>query len=397
VISVEEALQKILAEVRPLGAEQVPLDAALDRALAERIMAERQLPPWDNSAMDGYAVRAADVREGAPMPVVFTIAAGHAAAPLPGGSAARVMTGAPVPKGADAVVKREDADEKGGKVAFRELPKVGAHVRRAGDDVELGATVLAFGDPIGAGEIGLLAALGRTLVAVHRQPRVAILSTGDELVEADRAPGHGQIVGSNGRALAAQCRQAGALPVVLPIVRDDRAKIRAAFEEALRADAVISSGGVSVGDFDFVKDALADLGVKQEFWKVAMKPGKPVTFGTKDGRALFGLPGNPASSMVGFELFVRPALRKLGGHRTVERPHALVLLDEPYRHSGDRRHFLRAQVRREGALLRARLNARQGSGMLRSMVGVNALVEIGEQAGVLDVGAQVRALLLEAV
>jgi molybdopterin molybdotransferase len=397
VISVEEALGKILAQVKPLGAEQVALDEALGRALAERVVADRQLPPWDNSAMDGYAVRAAEVAPGAPMPVVFTVAAGHAAAPLPGGSAARVMTGAPMPKGADAVVKREGSDEKGDQVAFREQPRPGAHVRRAGDDVALGATVLAAGDPIGPGEIGLIAALGRTLVAVVRRPRVAILSTGDELVEPDRAPGPGQIVGSNGHALAAQVRQAGALPTVLPIVRDDRAKIRAAFETALRADAVISSGGVSVGDFDFVKDALDDLGVKQEFWRVAMKPGKPITFGTRAGTPVFGLPGNPASSMVGFELFVRPALRRMAGQRLLERPRALVLLDEPYQHTGDRRHYLRADVRREGALLRARLNARQGSGMLSSMVGVNALVEIPENAGLLGADAQVRALLLEAV
>jgi molybdopterin molybdotransferase len=405
VISVEEALDRILARVAPLGAEMVLLDQALGRALAAPVVAERRLPPWDNSAMDGYAVRASEVRAGEPLPLVAAIGAGHAPPPLPPGHAARVMTGAPIPDGADAVVMREDADERDGperaNVRFSIAPPVGAHVRRAGGDVEPGAAVLLAGDGVGAGEIGLLAGLGRTLLAVHRRPRAAIVSTGDELADPDRAPGPGQIAGSNAWALAAQCREAGALPTVLPIARDDRAVIRAAFEEALRADVVISSGGVSVGDFDFVKEALSDLGVRQEFWKVAMKPGKPVTFGVYEGagagRPVFGLPGNPASSMVGFELFVRPALRRMGGHRATLRPRAPVVLDEPYRHEGKRRHYVRASARRDGQLLRARPNTRQGSGMLRSMVGVNALLEIAEGSGLLAAGSSVTALLLEAL
>lgn len=396
-ISVEEALDRILSRVAPLGAELVFLAEARGRVLAAPIFAERLLPPWDNSAMDGYAVRAREVRIGQPLPIAATVAAGHAPAPLAPGTVARVMTGAPIPEGADAVVMREDTDEADGAAAFRIVPIAGAHIRRAGDDVRPGTPLLGAGDRVAPGEIGLLAALGRTVCHVHRRPTVAIVSTGDELCDPDRSPGPGQIVGSNAYALAAQCSEAGALPAMLPLVRDDRAAIRTALAEALRADVVLSSGGVSVGDFDFVKDALDDLGVKQEFWKVAMKPGKPITFGTLDGRALFGLPGNPASSMVGFELFVRPALRRLGGHRVTSRPRAPVLLDEPYRHEGMRRHYVRAAVRRDGDVLRARPNPRQGSGMLRSLVGVNALLEIPECAGLVEAGARVVALLLESI
>ena len=396
-ISVEEALGKILERVAPLGAEMVGIEEAHKRVLAEAIIAERQLPPWDNSAMDGYAVRVSDVEIGRALPIAQTIAAGHAPLPLAAGSAARVMTGAPIPVGADAVVMREEAVDSDDSVKFNIVPIKGDHVRKAGDDVQIGAPVLLPGDSLNAGEIGLIAALGRTRLAVRRRPRVAIVSTGDELVEADRAPGAGQIVGSNGLALAAQCREAGAIPTLLPIARDDKETIKAALREALSADAVLSSGGVSVGDFDFVKEALDELGVKQEFWRVAMKPGKPIAFGTRDGKPLFGLPGNPASSMVGFELFVRPALRRMAGFREVGRPRAPVLLDEPYRHGGKRRHYVRASVRRDGALLRGRPNARQGSGMLRSMVGVNALLEIAEDAGLLDAGSTVTALLLDAV
>ncbi|HEX2569955.1 MAG TPA: gephyrin-like molybdotransferase Glp [Polyangia bacterium] len=398
-LTVEQALGRILSSIAPLGAEQVFLGMAQGRALAESIVAERLLPPWDNSAMDGFAVRAAEVVAGRPLPIAFTVGAGDAPGPLAPGAVARIMTGAPVPPGADAIVKREDATEAEGKVAFSLVPAVGAHVRRAGDDVRPGAAVLGRGEVLEAGELGLIAALGRTIVSVHRRPRVAIVSTGSELVEADRLPRPGQIVGSNGWALAAQCRDAGAEPMVLPLVPDDRVAIRGALEAALAADVVLSSGGVSVGDFDFVKEVLEGLGVRQEFWKVAMKPGKPIAFGLAPrGTPVFGLPGNPASSMVAFELFVRPALRKMGGlGEGWERPRAPVVLDEAYVHDGKRRHYLRARVRRDGEVLRARRLAQQGSGMLRSMVGMNALLEIPEDAGTLAAGERVTALLFAAV
>jgi molybdopterin molybdotransferase len=398
-LTVEQALARILSSIAPLGTEQVFLGMAQQRALAEPIVAERLLPPWDNSAMDGFAVRAAEVVVGKSLPIAFTVGAGDAPGPLAPGKVARIMTGAPLPPGADAIVKREDAAESDGQVAFSVKPSVGMHVRRAGDDVRPGVTVLARGEVLQAGELGLIAALGRTIVSVHRRPRVAIVSTGSELVEADRVPLPGQIVGSNGWALAAQCREAGAEPMVLPLVPDDRAAIRSAFEASLTADVVLSSGGVSVGDFDFVKEVLDGLGVRQEFWKVAMKPGKPIAFGLAPrGTPVFGLPGNPASSMVGFELFVRPALQKMAGlGEGWERPRAPVVLDEGYVHDGKRRHYLRARVRREGEILRARRLAQQGSGMLRSMIGMNALLDIPEEAGALAAGDRVTALLFAAV
>jgi molybdopterin molybdotransferase len=355
--------------------------------------------------MDGYALRAADVEPGRALAVVATIAAGHAPAALPPGTAARIMTGAPMPAGADAVIMREDATEHdaGARVSFARAARPGQHVRRAGEDVAPGDVVLDEGALLMPGEIGLLAGLGRTIVAVRRRPRVAILSTGDELVEPDRAPAPGapsaSIVGSNSWALAAQCHEAGALPTVLPIARDDRAVIREAFAEALRADAVISSGGVSVGEFDFVKAALDELGVAQSFWKVAMKPGKPIAFGAREGRPVFGLPGNPASSMVTFELFVRPALLRMAGAapEACTRPRATVELEAPYRNDGGRRHFVRARVRRDGARLLATPLVRQGSGMLRSMVGVNALLDVDESGAPLAEGARLPALLLATV
>ena len=425
-LTVEEALARILGTAVPLGAEQVLLGDASGRVLAEPVVAGRRLPPWDNSAMDGYAVRAAEVA-GAPLPVSATIAAGHAPEPLLVGTVARIMTGAPMPAGADAVIMREDAEESaapGGlpyahEVRFARAPQPGQHVRRAGEDVAPGDLLLDAGAPIGPGEIGLLAGIGRTIVSVHRRPRVAILSTGDELLEPDRAPApegagdgggrrgagagagprSGKIIGSNSWALAAQCAEAGAVPTILPIARDDREVIRAALVEALRADVVLSSGGVSVGEFDFVKAALDDLGVEQSFWKVAMKPGKPIAFGRSGHVPVFGLPGNPASSMVTFELFVRPALRRMLGvsPERCTRPRAQVLLDREYRNDGGRRHFVRASLRRDGAHLYAAPLLRQGSGMLRSMVGVGALLDLDEASTPLGAGTPVWALLLDPV
>ncbi len=400
-ISVEEALERVLAAVAPLGEEQLLLDAAAGHVLAVPVVAARALPPWDNSAMDGYAVRASDAAlatgDDTPgLPVVATVAAGHSPAPLEAGTAVRIMTGAPLPRGADAIVMKEDAHEQDGRVRFTKAPGPQAHVRRAGDDIAHGDTALAAGTLLGPGEIGLAAALGRTVLVVHRRPRVAILSTGDELVAPDRAPGPGQIVGSNAWALAAQCREAGAIPVVLPFAADTPDAIRAAFTSALRCDAVVSSGGVSVGEFDHVRDVLDSLGVKQEFWRVAMKPGKPVAFATRGEVPIFALPGNPASSMVGFELFVRPALRRLQGMSgdALLRPRAPVLLDTALRHDGGRRHFARARVRRDGVVLHASPQSRQGSGMLRSMVGINALLDVPGDAGALEPGSTLDAILL---
>lgn len=408
----EVAVQRVMALCRPLGAEVVSLSEALGRVLLSEVRSGRVLPPWDNSAMDGYAVRAAEVVPGQPLPVLGVVAAGQvAAAALPRGAALRIMTGAPLPEGADSVIMKEEASEADGQVRFKAAPAVGQHVRRAGEDAALGDVVLAAGAVLGPGELGLLAALGRTLVTVHRRPQVAIVSTGDELVPADVAPGPGQIANSNAHALCAQVTAAGALGRVLPIAPDDPAAQRAIFAEGLGADVLISSGGVSVGEFDFVKQVLGELGVVEHFSKVAMKPGKPLVCSTFEapgpaGAArrvlVMGLPGNPASSMVSFELFVRPALLRLLGHAAerAQRPVARVRLLTAVPRERGRLHFVRAHVRRDvedPSLLLAQAPERQGSGMLRSMVGVNALLHVPPGPLPLAAGETVLATLLEAV
>ncbi|HRI50298.1 MAG TPA: molybdopterin molybdotransferase MoeA [Pseudomonadota bacterium] len=418
-LSPEAALALILHRCGPLGGEVVELSAALGRVLREPVKAGRCLPPWDSSAMDGYAVRAGEVQLGQPLPVVGVIAAGHpATAPLAPGTVMRIMTGAPLPAGADAVIMKEEADEQAGAVRFRQVPTLGQHLRRAGEDIADGEVVLPAGALLGPGELGLLAALGRTILQVHRRPQVAIVSTGDELVTADVAPGPGQIVNSNAHALLAQVTEAGAVGRVLPIAADDRDAIAACFAEAARADVVISSGGVSVGEFDYVREGLAMLGAVEQFSKVAMRPGKPLQFlllprgpGAAPGvepvsrgpeQLVFGLPGNPASSMVSFELFVRPALRRLLGldAAALLRPLAPVRLLEPILPDRSRLHFMRALVSRsveEPAVLLGRAPRHQGSGMLRSMVGVNALLHVPPGPAALPAGATVFASLLQPV
>ena len=407
----EVAVQRVMALCRPLGAEVVPLSEALGRVLVAEVRSGRVLPPWDNSAMDGYAVRAAEVVLGQPLPVRGVVAAGQVAPPLPAGATLRIMTGAPLPKGADSVIMKEEASEADGVVRFKAAPAVGQHVRRAGEDVALGDVVLAAGAVLGPGELGLLSALGRTLVTVHRRPQVAIVSTGDELVPADVAPGPGQIANSNSHALLAQVAAAGAVGRVLPIAPDDPAALRAIFAEGLTADVLISSGGVSVGEFDFVKQVLGELGVVEHFSKVAMKPGKPLVcsifeapgqVGAARRVLVMGLPGNPASSMVSFELFVRPALLRLLGHAAerAQRAVATVRLLTAVPRERGRLHFVRAQVRRDAqdpSRLVAQAPERQGSGMLRSMVGVNALLHVPPGPAALPAGATVFASLLQPV
>jgi molybdopterin molybdotransferase len=403
-LTVTEAGARVLAAVRPLEAELVPIDQAQGRVLAHAITSRRDLPPWDNSAMDGFAVRSADLP--GILPVAGTVAAGHAPGiVLAPGTALRIMTGAPLPEGADAVVIREDAQElpgelpgaPGARVRLAAPAPPGDNVRRRGEDVAAGQHALDAGVCLGAGEIGFLAALGHGMVRVARRPRVAILSTGDELVSVDVPPRPGQIVNSNMYALAAQVRDAGAVPVNAGIALDRPDDLLPRIREALAADVLITSGGVSVGDFDFVKDALAAAGVSVGFWKVAMKPGKPLAFGaTAAGGLVFGLPGNPVSSMVGFELFVRPALLAMQGARELHRPRVPVTITSGYGKQPGRAHFLRATLRRQGDVLLADLHPRQGSAMLSSMVGTHALVMVPAESGDVAAGTRLEALLLRA-
>ncbi len=394
-LSVKQASDRIRAGVSALAPESVAIDDADGRVLARDATATRQLPPYANSAMDGFAVRAEDVP--ATLPVAGTIAAGDDpdAQRLAPGTTLRIMTGAPMPAGADAVVIREVVDDRGDTAVFGDAARPGQNVRGAGEDVAAGDVVLTAGTPLGPGEIGLLAALGFATVPVSRRPRVAILSTGDELVDVATEPAPGQIVNSNAYALAAQVREAGGEPVPLGIAPDDQATIAARIRNGLTCDVLVSSGGVSVGEFDYVKAAFDDAGVPLGFWKVAMKPGKPLAFGVApSGAMVFGLPGNPVSSMVVFELFVRPVLRLMQGARDVDRPRVDVVLDGDYRKSAGRAHFIRAALARRDGQLVATPNTRQGSGMLRSMVGVDALVEVGADVTDVVAGARLPARLL---
>jgi molybdopterin molybdotransferase len=327
------------------------------------------------------------------------VAAGDApGSRLASGSTFKIMTGAPLPFGADAVVIREDVEDRGDVAVFATRPPPGDNVRRTGEDLSPGDRAVEAGTSLGAAEIGACAALGHTAVDVARRPRVAILSTGDELVDADAAPGPGRIVNSNAWALAAQVAQAGGQPVALGIARDDRTEIAERIRSGLSADVLLTSGGVSAGDFDLVRDVLAETGVKVEFWKVAIKPGKPLVFGVgPSGTLVFGLPGNPVSSMVSFELFARPALRAMLGLREVHRPRAPVLLPSGWNKPPGRAHYLRGRVTRVNGSLQVALRPQQGSGMLSSMIGVNALVEIDAQTTRVAPGGTVTALLLEPV
>lgn len=405
-LTVEQAQARIMAAVRQSASELLSVERALGRYLATDIVAGRQLPPCDNSAMDGFAVRTADVP--GELHVLGTIAAGQTpGAELQPGQAWRIMTGAPTPAGADAVVIREDADDRGDTVALSEPARVGQNIRRGGNDIARGTRVLSAGTRLGPGEIGLLAALGHAAISVYQRPRVAIMSTGDELVGVDVVPRPGQIVNSNAYALAAQVREAGGQPIANGIAPDRREIMVAMLRRALDTDIFLTSGGVSAGDFDIVRAAFADIGVALDFWKVAMKPGKPLAFGIAETGALFfGLPGNPVSSMVVFELFARPAVLAMQGAAIVHRPRAQVTLTGPYRKKLGRAHFVRARIRRVAStapdqspyeMLEATPLAKQGSGMLSSMVGIDALLEFAAESAGAEAGERVSAILLRPV
>lgn len=375
-----------------LAAETLPLDEAADRILAADISAVRDLPGFDNSAMDGYAVRAADVP--AQLAVVGSVTAGAAVPPpLPAGSAMRIMTGAPLPPGANAVIPVEDTTSEGDQVALPGTPE-GHHVRRRGEDVACGSVVARCGDRLWPGRLGLLAALGHASVTVAKRPRVAILATGDELVPVNVEPAPGQVVDSSAIMLAAQIREAGGIPFYLGIVSDQREAIAAALARTTGYDVVITTGGASVGDHDHARSALIDAGGSLELWKVAMRPGKPLAFGQLERRPVFALPGNPVSSFVAFELFVRPALLAMQGATGRARMAVPVSLPAPITKASGRAHYLRGRVFSEGGTLCAEVMAKQGSAMLWPLSEANALIELPADDSHFPAGTQVQAHLL---
>lgn len=397
VLGVEEALEQILTTVRVLEPERVPILEAVGRVLAETVVADRDIPPLTNSAMDGYAVRAADL---ARIPVRLQVIAEAPAGRLcpvevTPGTAIRIMTGAPLPPGADTVVPFEQTQTDGEWVEILRAPQPGANVRPAGEDVRAGETILQPGRVLRPQEIGMLAALGRTEVSVIRRPRVAILATGDEVVPPWETPGPGQIRDANSYTVAAQVRRYGGIPLLLGIVRDEEALIRDGIRRALeeRADLIVTSGGVSIGDFDLVKQVLAAEG-EIRFWSLRMKPGRPLAFGVIAGIPLVGLPGNPVSAMIATELFVRPALLKMQGFQEWPWPEVRARLRDAISRKDDRRHYLRVRLHETPNGLEATLTGDQGSGILSSLVKADGLAVIPEGVDHLPAGTEVQVLLL---
>jgi len=394
-LSVEEASKTVAGRIERLAAERIPLRDARDRVLADDVHAARALPIFDNSAMDGYAARSAELP--ATLPVVGMVAAGQVMAePVPPGVAIRIMTGAPLPAGLDTVVIQEDVKIDGTSVMLPASP-VGENIRRAGEDIAAGDLAVAGGTRLGAGEVALLAALGLVELSVRRVPRVALITTGDELVDHTTQPLPGQIVDSSSHMLGALLHQAGCTPSYFGISKDDPVAMAANIASAMDHDAVITTGGVSVGDRDYVRGALTTAGVELELWKVAMKPGKPFSFGMNGKVPVFGLPGNPVSTFVAFELFVRPALLAMQGISVTARPRAPVQLVRGYRKQAGRAHYLRAKVVRNGEYLVAQPHPKQGSAMLTSLIGCNALVELAAETTEFQPNSVVQALLLEPV
>ena len=397
--SIAQALGSMLPLFASLGEEEVHLTESSGRYVSREVTAGFDAPAFDNSAMDGYAVRAIDVASAsADGPVLMPVrgesrAGGPLPAPLAPGTACRIFTGAPMPPGSDAVVIQEDTERRDEEVEIREASQAGKHVRIKGSDVASGALLLRTGDRMWPGEIGLLASQNIDGIQVFRRPRVAVLSTGDELRELGDKLEPGMIINSNSYVLPEMLRALGAVPIALPPAPDALAGLEASLRSALDADVVITTGGVSVGEYDFVNQAFENVGIEQVFWKVRMKPGKPVSFAQYRGKPVIGLPGNPISAMIGFEVLVAPCLRKMLGD---PRPHPQPLvakLRDSYRRRPGRPEIARAVASREGGDIIVTLQSLQGSGSLPSFVGVNALVLLPADRGDLEAGEEVETLL----
>ena len=381
-LSVDEARQRMLDTIPILSAEKREILECTGYVLAEVLPARENIPPFDNSAMDGYAVRAADVKNAseknpAVLSVVETIAAGYAPTKqVAAGQAARIMTGAMMPDGADAVVMQEVTQQDANKVKIFESIDTAGNVRFTGESVSEGQQVMEKGKHLRPPEVSMLASLNCAEATVHRKPTVAIVSTGDELTPLGESLAPGKIRDSNRYGLYAQVEEAGGIPIDMGIAPDDEAETERIFRAALaKADALITSGGVSVGEHDVVKTVLAKLG-KINFWRVAMKPGKPQAYGIADGKPIFGLPGNPVSSLVVFELFVRPALLKMAGHKDLLRPTFKATLAEAVTNRDGRVNYMRAILKVSDGEITAQTTGPQGSGILHSLVLANGLITI---------------------
>ncbi len=392
----DEARQIVLANIRPLGVERVSILEAAGRVLAEDIVAPWCMPQCDNSAMDGFAVRSDDCSS---LPASLRItgyipAGGEICGEVEPGCAIRIMTGAPVPPGCDGVVPVEETREEGDQVFILEPVKSGQHIRFTAEDVQTGETIIPAGTLLRTAEISMLASFGRALVPVYRRARVAILSTGDELVEMGEPVTPGRIINSNSLSLAAAVREIGAEPVILGIARDNWESHRSKMVEGLKADALITSAGVSAGDRDLVRIVLDELGLEQLFWKVEMKPGGPTAFGIHDGKPVFSLPGNPVSSMITFEAFARPALLKMMGHSRLFRPVVSATLMNDMKKKPGKLNLIRVSLESYQDGFRAYSSGVQQTALLRTMLRADALAVFPSELQLLEKGSLVQCIIL---
>lgn len=400
-ISVHDALTMILETVSPLAGERVGLLQAVGRVLAEEVRSEREVPPFANSAMDGYAVRWDDVRDAsAEQPVALAVLEVLQAGAMPTqvvttGTASKIMTGAVIPPGAETVIRVEDTEEQEGRVWIKRQERPGTHIRASGEDIHRGQLVLEKGRVLHSADIGLLASVGRSVVLVRQRPRVAILSTGNELVEVDETLRLGQIVNSNAYTLAAAVQEVGCQPVPLAVARDSLAEIRAALNEAVRHDVVLSTGGVSVGDFDFVKTAMDELGIRRLFWQVSQRPGKPLTFGLLRERPYFGLPGNPVSALVCFYLYARPALSRMMGREKIFLPVVSATVGEDIPKAKGLTEFVRCRLVCTNGHYAVHSTGSQSSGVLSSLSLGQGLIIGPAELPLLPKGMSVKVIVLD--
>jgi molybdopterin molybdotransferase len=375
-VTIEEAQQIILRHIALLTTEELPLLQGLGRVAGEDVTAPWDIPATDNSAMDGYAFSFAAV-QGNSLFVSGNIPAGkERIPPVAAGEAVRIMTGAPIPRGCDTVVPIENVETDGDTIRIVGDARPGSHIRKRGEDLRAGQRAIAANSLLRPQEIGMLASLGKTSVRVYRRPKVGVLATGDELLEIGSPPAPGKIINSNSYSVAAQVAEAGGDPVLLGIAGDEVERTCDRIREGIRGDLLITTGGVSVGDRDCVKEAIVALGGEIRFWKVHMKPGKPVAFAILEGKPVFALPGNPAAAMISFEVFVRPALLKMTGHTRIFRPTVTAALTEPVANKGDRPHLIRVRVeaRQDGYVASATGN--QSSARLSSLTAANGYMTI---------------------
>ncbi len=389
--SFESARALILEKVPVLPHVSVPIQEVVGRVLAEEVCAPWDMPQWDNSAMDGFAVRAEDCGPSKPLLIAGYIPAGATAdgISVDVGKAVRIMTGAPTPAGCDTIVPVEETEETDGQVVIERRIKVGDHIRVRGEDVQKGDLVITTGTVLRPVEVNMLASFGFHSVVVFRRPQVAILSTGDELVEPGEIPGPGQIINSNAYSLAAAVREVGGEPLLLGIARDNRESLTEKLLTGLQADVLITTAGVSMGDRDLVCEVLENVGVKRLFWKIDIKPGRPTAFGLKEGKPVFSLPGNPVSSMLTFEELVRPALLKMMGHPQVIKPFIKAILKETVSKKVGRTQFLRVRVVSEGNGLVASSSGDQNTGILSTMLRANGIAVLPADRAQIEAGEEV--------